>query len=273
MSSVRDSVDYGQPVAQKVPRHSDDQLKSLVKVVRVLECFSVSDRALTLADICERTGFPRSTTHRLLASLRDVGFLEQGKERDRYRLGLKLFELGNTALSSFDIHREASSIVESLRRISGHVVHLAMFDGFRAVVVRRADPNPENAMPSTFLENAPAHCTSVGKAILAWQSNAIIDRLIDAGLQRFTPETIIESDDLRNELAAVRDRGYAIDDGEHRPGLRCVGAPIRNAQGQVFAGISISGPAWQLPKENVPELAKVVVYHADQITENLAHSR
>lgn len=272
MNSVEGGVENLNPNGRKPGRQSEDQLKSLVKIVRVLECFSVSDRALTLAEICERTGFPRSTTHRLLASLRDVGFLEQGKERDRYRLGLKLFELGNTALSSFDIHREAAGIVESLRRLSGHVVHLAMFDGFRAVVIRRADPNPENTTPSTFLENAPAHCTSVGKAILAWQPDAIVDRLIEAGLQRFTPDTIADPEALRNELKVIRERGYSIDDGEHRPGLRCIGAPIRNMQGQVIAGISISGAAWNLPKENVPDLAKVVVYHADQITANLAHS-
>lgn len=258
--------------AAKSARSNDDNLKSLFKIVRVLECFSVNDRALTLAEICQRTGFPRSTTHRLLASLREVGFLEQGKERDRYRLGLKLFELGNTALASFDIHREAAGIVESLRRLSGHIVHLAMFDGFRAVVIRRADPTPENSSPSTFLESAPAHCTSVGKAILAWQSDDVVRRLIEAGLQKFTADTISTPEALTAELATIRARGYAIDDGEHRPGLRCIGAPIRNHHGQVIAGISISGPAWQLAKENVQELAKIVVYHADQISQNLAHN-
>ncbi|SDG71868.1 IclR family transcriptional regulator [Pelagibacterium luteolum] len=260
-------------LAGKPPRTGDEQLKSLVKLVKVLECFSLSDRALSLAEICNRTGFPRSTTHRLLASLRDVGFLEQGKERDRYRLGLKLFALGNTALSSFDIHREAAVTVNSLRRLAGHTVHLAMFDGFRAVVIRRADPTVENTTPSTFLENAPAHCTSVGKAILAWQSEEVIDRLIEAGLPKFTPDTISDPVALREELAIIRERGYAIDDGEHLPGLRCIGAPIRNFQGQVIAGISISGPTWQMPKENIPDLAKVVVYHANQITENLANNR
>lgn len=272
MTEVGETRSKAPGAVRKSDRSSEEHLKSLVKIVKVLECFSVTDRALSLAEICERTGFPRSTTHRLLASLREVGFLEQGKERDRYRLGLKLFELGNTALSSFDIHREAAGIVESLRRLAGQVVHLAMFDGFRAVVIRRADPTPENSMPSMFLENAPAHCTSVGKAMLAWQSEEVFERLVEAGLEKFTPDTISEPGALREELARIRERGYAVDDGEHRPGLRCIGAPIRNHQGQVIAGISISGPAWQLPKENVPELAKVVVFHANQISENLARA-
>ncbi|ODT80436.1 MAG: transcriptional regulator [Pelagibacterium sp. SCN 64-44] len=257
----------------KAVRSSDDHLKSLVKLVRVLECFSTNDRALTLAEICQRTGFPRSTTHRLLASLREVGFLEQDRERDRYRLGLKLFELGNTALSNFDLHREARPYVEALRQMTGQTVHLAVFDGYRAVVIRRADPAPDNAMPvtSTFIENAPAHCTSVGKAILAWQPEEAVRRLIDNGLEKFTVNTITDEAQLRAELEKIRERGYSIDEAEHQPGLRCVGAPIRNQSGVVFAGLSISGPAWKLPVENVEELSKVVIHHADQISRSLGY--
>jgi predicted transcriptional regulator len=87
---------------ESLARTSDDGLKSLTKVVRVLATFSTTDRALSVAEICQRTGFPKSTTHRLLASMRDVGLLDQDRERDRYRLGLKLFELGNIVLANMD---------------------------------------------------------------------------------------------------------------------------------------------------------------------------
>lgn len=260
--------------SQRASKGSDDHLKSLVKLVKVLECFSTTDRSLTLADICQRTSFPRSTTHRLLASLREVGFLDQDRERDRYRLGLKLFELGNTALANFDLNREAGPHVSALRRISGHTVHLAIFDGYRAVVINRADPSPEmgGPMSSTFIENAPAHCTSVGKAILAWQPEEVVEKLIERGLQRFTDNTIHTGPQLREELERIRSRGYSIDEAEHQPGLRCIGAPVRNQNGNVFAGLSVSGSAWQLPVENVPELSKVVIFHADQISRSLGYS-
>ncbi|MBM3573895.1 MAG: helix-turn-helix domain-containing protein, partial [Alphaproteobacteria bacterium] len=78
----------------------DETLKSLVKIVRILDCFSPIKRTLSLAEICTLTGYPRSTTHRLVASLREVGFLEQDRQRDRYRLGLKLFQLGNVVLGN-----------------------------------------------------------------------------------------------------------------------------------------------------------------------------
>lgn len=253
-------------------RNIDEGMKSLGKLVRVLDCFSTDDRALSLSDICARTGYPRSTAHRLMASLREVGFLDQDRERDAYRLGLKLFELGSVALSNLDIHREAYPFVEALERMTGNTVTVAIFDGFRAVVVRRSGSAGETAAAKPDqIENAPAHCTSVGKSTLAFQPDDVIERLIDRGLERFTETTITDGDALRAELAEIRSRGYAVDEGEHRPGLRCIGAPIRNQHGRAFAGLSISGPSWQLHKESIPELAKVVVYHADRISRALGY--
>lgn len=252
-------------------RASEEGMKSLGKLVKVLECFSTEDRSLSLTDICARTGFPRSTAHRLMASLRDVGFLDQEHERDAYRLGLKLFELGNVALSNLDIHREAHPYVDALKRMTGQVVTVAIFDGFRAVVVRRTGGGNDADTKPELIENAPAHCTSVGKATLAFQSDEVIERLIERGLEQFTETTITDPDALRHELAEIRAKGYAVDEGEHRPGLRCIGAPIRNQHGRVFAGLSISGPSWQLTQDSVPELSKVVTYHADRISRALGY--
>lgn len=249
-------------------RAADDTLKSLTKIARILECFSTADRALSLAELCERTGYPRSTTHRLLASMREVGFLDQDRTRERYRLGLKLFEFGNVVLSNMDLHREARPYAEQLGRLTGQLVHLAVFDGRQAVVIHRSDPS-DHATPLTHIENAPVHCTSVGKAILAFQPPAIIDRLIAAGLRRYTDTTIADGDMLRDELARIRERGYAVDEAEHQPGLRCVGAPIRDPSGRVFAAISVSGPAWKLPSSEVEALAKMVVHCAQSIADRL----
>lgn len=250
---------------------SDESLKSLTKVSRVLDCFNTAHRTQTLAEICAKTGYPRSTTHRLLAAMREVGFIEQDRERDSYRLGLRLFELGNTVLANLELHREGRAIVDALHRLTNHAVHLAVFDGYRAVVIQRTEAEP--MLSNTMVENSPAHCTSVGKAILAHQPHDTIERVIGAGLERFTETTITDPEALRAELALTRERGYAIDNAEHQPGLRCVGAPIRNQAGQVFAGISVSAPAWQLPMAEVDDLNQVVIYHANLISQRLGYMR
>jgi DNA-binding IclR family transcriptional regulator len=257
----------GEPRRER--RDGEDNLKSLAKVGRVLDCFSTSRRALSLAEISAQTGLPRSTVHRLLASMREVGFIEQERERDQYRLGLRLFELGSIVLSNLELNSEGRSIVESLHRLTGRTVHLAIFDGLRAVVVQRVETGGELSLPSTFVENSPIHCTSVGKAILAYQEEEAVARVVAAGLERFTEATITDESVLAEELRQIRARGYAVDNGEHQPGLRCVGAPIRDQGGRVFAAISISSPAWQLPEAEVEEVSKIVTYHANLLSKRL----
>lgn len=248
---------------------TDENLKSLSKVSAILDCFSTTHRALSLADICKRTGYPRSTTHRLLASMREVGLLDQDRERERYRLGIKLFAYGNIVLANMDLHREARPFAEALGRMTGLSVHLAVFGGEKAVVIHRAEPAPGGLTPLNLLENAPVHCTSIGKAILAFQPDTVVQHIIDSGLTRFTDTTITTGDALRAELKRIRERGYAVDDGEHQPGLRCIGAPIRDQFGRVFASISASASALQSPPEREAAIAQIVAYHAAQISAHL----
>jgi len=247
-------------------------VKSLFKMLEVLEAFSSTDPELSVVEIARRTGLPRTTVHRIVDSLRSVGFLEQEASRDRYRLGLKLFELGGSALMNLPLYREAPPFVDTLAKLSGEDVHLCIFDGAQMVFVNRRNQiaaRPHNTVIT--MEASPCHSTGVGKAALAFQSEAVIDRVIRAGLPRFTPNTIVEPKKLKAELAAIRTRGYSIDDCEHEPELRCVGAPIRNSAGRVFAAISASGPSRRVTPERVPELARIVMTHAEQLSIRLGY--
>jgi len=247
-------------------------VKSLFKMLEVLEAFSSTEPELSVVEIARRTGLPRTTVHRIVDSLRSVGFLEQDASRDRYRLGLKLFELGGSALMNLPLYREAPPFVDTLAKLSGEDVHLCIFDGAQMVFVNRRSqiaPRPHNTVIT--MEASPCHSTGVGKAALAFQSDVVIDRVIRAGLPRFTPNTIVEPKRLKAELAAIRTRGYSIDDCEHEPELRCVGAPIRNSAGRVFAAISASGPTKRVTSDRVPELARIVMTHAELLSIRLGY--
>jgi len=247
-------------------------VKSLFKMLDVLECFSSTDRELSVVEISQRSGLPRTTVHRIVDSLRAVGFLDQEASRDRYRLGLKLFELGSTALTNLPLYREAPPFVDTLAKLSGNDVHLCVFDGAEMVFVNRSDQatgRPHNTVIT--MEKTPCHSTGVGKAALAYQSEAVIDRIVRAGLSRFTDKTIVDGRRFKQDLAATRASGYSIDDCEHEADLRCVGAPIRNAAGRVFAAVSASGPTRRVPQERVPELAKLVTSHAELLSIRLGH--
>ncbi len=237
---------------------SAEGLKSLRKVMRILECFSLQQPRLSLTDIARKTGFPLSTTHRILATLRHVGLVEQEGDRDLYRLGLKLLELGSTVLANMEVHREALAFIEELSRESGETVHLGVFDGAQVVSIEKMDSPHGLASNVTVGKGAPAYCTAVGKALLAFQSELVLDSICRHGLTRYTPRTTTEPAKLRKELERIRTSGYAVDHGEHQPGVRCVAAPIRDFSGNVIASLSISGPATRLTREAIPSLAQRV---------------
>jgi len=253
------------------PRGQDDKsrIQSIGKMMDILGCFSTVDRRLSLAQIATRSGLPRPTTHRMLSALREIGFIEQDARNGNYGLGIRLFELGSTALANMDLLREAKPFIDRLSRLAGESSHLGVFNGFEVIVVEREEPTERPVRGVRPSESSPAYCTGVGKAVLAFQRPEVIERLIDAGLKPFTTNTITSPDRLRAELAAIRERGYAIDDAEHEIWVRCVAAPIRNASGHVFASISVTGAADRMTEDRVTRLAPLVVQTADSIARQL----
>lgn len=247
-------------------------LKSLRKAIRILECFSLQEPRLSLSEIARRAELPLSTAHRILATLREAGLVDQEGERDLYRLGLKLLELGSVVLANMELHREALPFIEELSRESGETVHLGVFDGSQVVSIEKMDSPHGLASQVTIGKGAPAYCTAVGKALLAFQPEDVLEHVCRLGLTRYTPQTITDPKRLRQEMARVRTLGYAVDDREHQPDVRCVAAPIRNYTGRVIASMSVSGPATRIPKERIPTLAARVREVAAKLSARLGYT-
>lgn len=248
---------------------AEDGIKSLHKVTRVLDCFSIEDDVLSVGDIARRLSIPQSTAHRLLSSMRQAGLLEQDRRRGGYRLGLKLFSLGSTVLASMELHRISIGAMEDLHRITQMSVHLAVFDGQGVLVVRKIGSARELSTSLNLMERAPAHCTGVGKAIVAHQPTATVDGLFRTAPVRYNENTIVDRAAFDLEMTATAARGYAVDDEEHNIGIRCVAAPIFNEAGTAFAAISVSGTAWELMPDAVAEISRTVKLHADALSSRL----
>ena len=252
-------------------RTGTDGLNSVRRAVRVLECFSLQEPRLPFIEVARRTGLPLSTTHRILATLREAGIVEQEAGRDLYRLGLKLFELGSMVLANMEVHREALPFIEELSRESGETVHLGVFDGSQVVSIEKMDSPRGLASQVTIGKGAPAYCTAVGKALLAFQPEAVVDHVCRLGLRRYTHQTLTDPKKLRAELERIRGSGYAVDNREHQPDVRCVAAPIRNHTGNVIGSMSVSGPATRIPKERIPALAARVREVAAKLSARLGY--
>jgi DNA-binding IclR family transcriptional regulator len=241
------------------------------KLMAVLDCFSRYDRSLTLSEISARCGMPKTTVHRLVSSLREVKLLEQDKERDSYRMGIRLFELGSIVLGNLDIYREARHLVERLIHATGEGSHLCVFDGTNMVSIEHLEPGGNSVNWTTTLSISPSYCTGVGKAALAFQERSVIDKIIRGGLIPYTPNTITSPALLLKELELTAYRGYSIDEGEHQPGIRCVAAPVYNSAGRVFAAMSVTGPQERVTKDRVESLASLVVATAGQLSRQLGY--
>ncbi|MEI2415435.1 IclR family transcriptional regulator [Orrella sp. JC864] len=249
----------------------DASATSFLKMAQVLDCFTKARSRLSVGELVVLTGLPRTTVHRIVSSLREIGMLDQDGRRRDYRLGLKMFHYGSVVIGTLDVHRHAGPHLQQLNQLSGEIVHFHMFDGSQMACIEREVMSGNHMTTLTTIEAAPIYCTSVGKAFLAFQPEPLIRRICaEQGLVKHTANTITDMDRLFEVLADIRRQGYAIDDEENAVGVRCVGAPVRNAAGQVFAAVSVSGPTDRMPDRRLTGLAPVVIDTANRISEALA---
>jgi DNA-binding IclR family transcriptional regulator len=204
------------------------------RISLVLDAFDGPGR-LTLAQLVRRTGLPRSSAHRMLERLVQLRWLRRSG-RD-YELGMRLLELGSLAVHQDRLVRAARPLLGELHRATGLVVHLAVLDGPDVVYLEKVGDRLASAIPTRVGGRQPAHCTAVGKAILAFR-----DEDAEVDLQcRKTKYSISASSQLAAELAKVRAHGVAFEREESQLGFGCVAAPIGGA-GEAVAAVSVCGP-------------------------------
>ncbi|HAL62633.1 MAG TPA: IclR family transcriptional regulator [Chloroflexi bacterium] len=225
-------------------------IRSVSRALELLKTFSGVQSELSLAEISQRINLNRSTTFRLLVTLQAHGYVEQDQEARKYRLGVTCLELGSVFLNQSDIRKEALPILNGLRDDCKETVHLARLAGSEVVYLEKLEGLlPIGIMGSQVGRRAPAHCTGLGKAMLAYLPESEIRQLYgESGLRRFTPNTITDLTELRRELASIRERGFAIDNEEHEPEVKCVAVPIWNYRQKVVGAISVSGPAGRIDR-------------------------
>lgn len=247
------------------------RLSSVANSIRLLKVFSDEDSELGISALAQRLGLAKSTVHRLASTLIGADMLEQNPETGRYRLGLALLELGALVRRNMDVSNEAKPYLRLLRETTGETVHLAILDHASVFYVTKLESKQAIRMSSEVGARAPVHCTGDGKALLAFQPEDFVDEVIGYGLPERTPHTITDAKALRRDLAAIRARGYAIDNEESELGLRSVAATIRSESGAVIASLSIAGPAHRISRKTLVSHAREVVKAADAISQRLGY--
>ncbi len=246
-------------------------VKSVRRAVKILETLGVEE-GMSVTEISRKLDLPKSSVHEILTTLAGEGVLEKDHENSRYYLGLKLVELGTRAQSNLEVRRIATPHLKELNRNLDETVHLTVLDNGEVLYVECFESSKRLRTYSVIGVRAPLHCTAVGKAILAFLEKDEIEEIIKGkGLARFTENTITDRNLLMAELEKIVRLGYAVDNMEHEEGVCCVGAPIRNHEGRVFASISISGPSQRITSLKMPEIGKLLISKVDDISKKLGY--
>ncbi|MCL5076222.1 MAG: IclR family transcriptional regulator [Chloroflexi bacterium] len=245
--------------------------QTLEKGLRVLDILVEGDTTsgLGLTEISQRLGWHKSTVHRLLQALRSQGYVQQDAQTERYRLGFKVLRLATALLNGLELRAKARPFLVDLMGRTSETVHLTVLDQDEIVYIDKVDSPQLVRMHSAVGNRMPVYCTACGKAILAYSSKEMVDRVVAKGLTPRTPNTITSADVLWKELEAVRQRGYAIDRLENEEGIWCVGAPVFDHSGVVVAAVSISAPEQRMTEERIARFGQAVKETVAQISREL----
>jgi IclR family KDG regulon transcriptional repressor len=250
------------------------RIQAVERVGAILDVFTPEIPELGVTEIAERTGLHKSTAHRFLVNLEAVGLLERDARTQRYRLGLRMFEMGGIVLEQMSLWDEALPFLEGLVTDSGETGHLAVLERGEAIYIEKVEARRALRIPSAMGRGYPAHATSLGKVLLSdLGENEVREILGTHGMASYTRTTTTDVTPLLAELADIRERGFAVDDEEYDEGLRCVGAPIRDHTGRVVAALGIGGPVTRVTPERVDDLARLVIDAADGLSRRLGASQ
>jgi IclR family transcriptional regulator, acetate operon repressor len=246
-------------------------IRSLGKAADIIEMLAAEPRGLSVATIAKGLGFNASTTHHLVATLRQRGFLDQDPETRFYRLGYHLVSLVNEFVSEADIYAIGAGPIRELRDASGDTAYLTILQEREIFVVFEATGlHPVQTRRPRLPGQTVLHGIASGKTLLAHLPDERRQALLaSTPLTKFTPNTIATPEELERELAAIRAQGYALDREEWLLGLACVAAPVFDRHDACVATASVAYPAVQA--ERRPELIEMVKATAARISASLGH--
>jgi len=241
-------------------------VRAVERAMQILGSFDGQHAVLGVSEIAQATGLHKATTHRILMTLLNSGFLERADDGERFRLGLRLMEMGLGALRGLDFRQTAFPYMQQLVERFQETCTLSIFDRGQMLYVEVVYSEHSLTIGARVGRHLPVHCTASGKVLLAFLPAEVTKPILDGTLAVYTEKTITLPERLREELDLVRQRGYALADEEFEIGIWAIAAPIRDIDGTVIAAMSIASPTSRLSAESIPEMAQALMEAAGAIS-------
>ncbi|MGO4889232.1 IclR family transcriptional regulator [Anaerobacillus sp. MEB173] len=244
--------------------------KTVVKSMKLLDLFRTNEK-LSLNDMVQLSGIPKTSVHRMIGSLEDMGFLTKNED-GKYILGMLFLEFGQLVADRLDIRQVAYPIMKELRDEIGEAVNLTMIDNQEAIYIEKLDTNHPVRLFTKVGRRSPLYAGACSRIILAYLPEPEQEEYINVTeLKQYGKGTITDKDELRTILQKSRTNGYTISHSELENDTSSVAAPIFNYTGQAVGGISIAGPDVRFQKEHLPDIIEKVTAAAAEISKKLGY--
>ncbi|MEO7126423.1 MAG: IclR family transcriptional regulator [Nakamurella sp.] len=255
---------------QAAPRSR--RVQSVDHAVDILQALAESPQGLGLSDIATQVRLSKATVHHLLATMGSRRLVARVPGGAQYRLNWGLYELGAAVVRGIDVTRIARNFLDQLATQTGESALLGILDGDSVLYLDRGDPHGTFRMVANAGRRSPLYSTASGKVLLANSTDrTLFDRLVDVGLAKLTPSTIVDPRELRQTLADVRQRGFATCWQEREVGLSSLAVPIRDYTGAVVASLALAGPASRLNQRTLKQHLRPLQQTGNEIGVRLGH--
>jgi DNA-binding IclR family transcriptional regulator len=249
---------------------ADQLIKSLDKGLRILEILGNNDSPVTASELSKILLMNRSSTLRLLNTLKNRGFVSKPPNSKAFVLGPAVRSLANKNPWFQSLIQLSRKYLIQLADLTGEAAHIAILEGQRTLIVDNEMSPQAIGVTVRKGESGLIYCTAVGKALILDYTKGELKKLLGSyTLEALTPKTITNLDHLFNQLKYYRRQGFVVDDEEYKPGVRCIGVPVRDVSGQIVAAVGISAPLIRLPSRQYREVGEKVSYVARWISSEL----
>lgn len=248
---------------------TDYNVRAVERALQILSSFDDQHPERGLSDIAQEVDLHKATTHRIVTTLVNYGFLERAADTQRYRLGLQLTNLGFKAIRRMDLRREALPYMTMLTQQLEEACDLSIFDRGEVFYIEYVQGPHALTVAAAVGQRLPAYCTASGKVFLAHLPPGELDAILSRPMVAYTNNTITSPEKLRQQLDEIRKQGYGMDDEELEDGIRAVSAAIHNQQRGIIASISIPGPTSRMTEERIPQIAEALQEAARSISRRM----
>ncbi|WP_413377523.1 IclR family transcriptional regulator [Alkalihalobacillus sp. 1P02AB] len=255
----------------KTEKGAQRLLSSVKNAMKILQLYKGRQKELSVTEIANHLSLAKSSAHVLIQSLVTDGFLSQNPRTKKYRLGLSLLSLGGVISSHKELYKEAEPTVKKLVQTLGETAQICLLENNEIVYLFRTEcANPVRLL-TQIGRNNPAHCTSEGLAILAYQDEKTIGQLLENSLHAYTPYTLTNPRQLRQELLKIVQDGYVIAEETYFEGFVGIAAPIFNHEETVVSSLSVIGSTKRITKQDYPQFINKIKGSANQISKLLGY--